>query len=69
MNESSFGGIIGIALAMVVSIWGARLPGVPFIFNGGIVLLAFLFSAAVGVAFSYFPAMKAARLNPIEALR
>lgn len=66
---SSFGGLVGIVLALTSSLWLAGILGVPFVFNGGIVLLAFLFSAAVGVIFGYFPALKAARLDPIEALR
>ena len=66
---SSLGGLIGIVLALITSVWLTGLLGVPFVFNAGIVILAFLFSAAVGVIFGYFPAMKAARLDPIEALR
>ena len=42
---------------------------VPFLFNPGINLLSFVFSAAIGVIFGYFPARRAARLDPIEALR
>jgi len=66
---SSFGGLIGIVLALVGSFALASALSVPFIFNAQIVLIAFLFSAAVGVIFGYFPARKAARLDPIEALR
>ncbi|OYV45524.1 MAG: multidrug ABC transporter substrate-binding protein, partial [Halothiobacillus sp. 20-53-49] len=66
---SSFGGLIGIVLALVGSFAIASALSVPFIFNAQIVLIAFLFSAAVGVIFGYFPARKAARLDPIEALR
>jgi len=66
---SSFGGIIGIALAVVTSYLLAALMSMPLVLNPGIMLLAFLFSAAVGVVFGYFPARKTARQNPIDALR
>lgn len=66
---STLGGIIGIVLALVGSVVLADLMQVPFIFNVNIVVVAFIFSAAVGVIFGYLPARKAARLDPIDALR
>jgi len=66
---SSFGGLIGIVLALGSSVVLAGVLQIPFVFNASIVIVAFLFSAAVGVVFGYFPARKAARLDPIEALR
>ena len=66
---SSLGGLVGIALATAGSFVATKLMQVPYIFNPGINLLAFLFSAVIGVIFGFFPAKRAARLDPIEALR
>jgi len=60
---------VGIVLGLTAAAAGARALKVPFVFNAGIVLIAFVFSGAVGIVFGYFPARKAARLNPIDALR
>jgi len=66
---SSLGGLAGIGLALAVSSLLAEMLNIPLVFDLGIVVIAFLFSAAVGVVFGYFPARKAARLDPIDALR
>ena len=66
---SSIGGVIGIALAVGASIGLSSMMNMPVVLNPGIMLLAFLFSAAVGMIFGFFPARKAARQDPIEALR
>ncbi|HSM73407.1 MAG TPA: ABC transporter permease [Desulfobacterales bacterium] len=64
-----FGGVVGIVLGLAAAWLGARAMAMPFVFNPGIVAAAFVFSGAVGVVFGFFPARKAARLDPIEALR
>ena len=66
---ASLGGLLGIALATVASIALARLMSVPYAFDPGINLLSFAFAAAIGVIFGFFPARRAAGLNPIDALR
>ncbi len=63
------GGIIGIVLATVASVALAGVMEVPYVFQWGVNVLSFAFSAGIGVIFGYFPARRAARLDPIEALR
>jgi putative ABC transport system permease protein len=63
------GGVIGLLLALAATLIVAPLIQVPFMFDPRINLVAFLFSAAIGVVFGYFPARRAASLNPIDALR
>ena len=66
---AALGGLVGVVLAAIASVVLAQVMGVPFLFNAGINLLALGFSAAIGVIFGYFPARRAAQLDPIEALR
>jgi putative ABC transport system permease protein len=66
---AALGGVIGIVIATAASIGLSSLMDVPYLFNPGVNLLSFVFSAGIGVLFGYFPARRAARLDPIEALR
>ena len=66
---AALGGLVGIVLATGASVGLARVMEVPFLFNPSVNLLSFVFSAAIGVIFGYVPASRAARLDPIEALR
>jgi outer membrane protein TolC len=68
-NRSQSSEQVGSVLATVASTGLASLMSVPYLFNPGINLLSFLFSAAIGVIFGYLPARRAAGLNPIDALR
>jgi len=66
---SVLGGIAGIALGVLTATLISRFAHWATVVSVGSVLLAFLFSALVGVFFGYYPARKAAFLDPIEALR
>ena len=66
---SLFGGVVGILLGLGLAWLATGGLRVPFVLDTTIILIAFGFSALVGVVFGYFPARRAARLDPIEALR
>jgi len=66
---SASGGVVGIVLGLGGAAMLAKTLNLPFVFQPGIVVIAVGFAALVGVAFGYFPARRAARLDPIEALR
>jgi putative ABC transport system permease protein len=66
---SGLGGVIGIVLGLAMAGLAAQALDVPFVLDPAIILIAFAFSAIVGVVFGYFPARRAAHLDPIEALR
>jgi len=66
---ASIGGVVGIVLAAGASMVLAQAMRVPFLFDPQINLIAFGFSAAMGVIFGFLPARRAAQLDPIDALR
>ena len=63
------GGLIGIALGLGLAWGGSSLLQVPFNVNPSVVAMAFGFSGLIGLFFGFFPARRAAQLDPIEALR
>ncbi len=66
---SGIGGVVGILSGMGGASLVASLIGIPFTLSVPSILIAFSVSAAIGIGFGYFPARKASRLNPIDALR
>jgi putative ABC transport system permease protein len=66
---STLGGMIGITIGVVVALALPAIAGYAAVVPFGAILLAFGFSALVGIFFGIYPARKAARLDPIEALR
>ncbi len=66
---AALGGLIGIVLATGASMLLSQLMQMPYTFDPSINLLSFVFSAGIGILFGYMPAKRAARLDPIEALR
>ena len=66
---SMMGGAIGIVIGLIGSALISNLLSWPTLISGKAILAAAIFSAAVGIFFGYYPAQKAAQLDPIEALR
>jgi putative ABC transport system permease protein len=66
---SMLGGLVGLALAQLVILAATPLMQVPWTFDPTINMVAFAISAVIGVVFGFFPARRAAALNPIDALR
>lgn len=66
---SSLGGIIGILLGLGIGKILSSALTMTFTFSSSIILMSFIFSVLVGVVFGVFPANKASKLNPIQALR
>ena len=69
MVLSTGGGLLGILAGVAVTLVVALIAGWPMIVSPGAIVASVIFSAAVGVFFGYYPALKASRLNPIDALR
>jgi putative ABC transport system permease protein len=63
------GGLIGILLGIAAAFVVSGLLGWPTLISGGAIGLAVAFSSAIGIFFGFYPARKAAQLNPIDALR
>jgi putative ABC transport system permease protein len=63
------GGLIGIAAGIAGAALGGRLLGISLVINPAMIMAATLFTGAVGIFFGFYPARKAANLNPIDALR
>ena len=66
---SLMGGILGIGMAFLACHLLSAMMGIPTAINPLIVTISAMFAALVGVVFGYYPALKAARLYPIDALR
>ncbi len=65
----ALGGLLGVVIAFFGSIILSAIMNIPFIFDPVINIVAFGFAALTGVIFGYFPALRAARMDPIEAVR
>ncbi len=66
---TGLGGMLGVALGYLVAWGGTKVLEFPFAINPVAVIVALLFSIAIGIFFGLYPANRAARMDPVEALR
>jgi putative ABC transport system permease protein len=66
---SLFGGFFGMLIGMSIALGVAALTPIPYSFDTSIVMIAFALTIAVGLVFGTYPALRAATLNPVDALR
>ncbi len=69
LSMASAGGVIGVGLGIGVSALASRFAGWPTLISGFSVVLGFASAALTGVIFGFYPARRAAALDPIDALR
>ncbi|HSM92395.1 MAG TPA: ABC transporter permease [Anaeromyxobacteraceae bacterium] len=69
LTLAATGGAVGVALGLGGAIWLASSFGWPILVRPGVIVIAVTFSALVGVGFGLYPARKASKLDPIQALR
>ena len=68
-GSDSAGGVLGVIFGLTGTALGALALGIPFVVEPAIIAIAVGFSGLMGVVFGWFPARRAARLEPIDALR
>ena len=66
---SVFGGLVGMLMGFLIAAVVSVLTVLPYVVNAGVIVVAFLVTVTLGLVFGTYPAMKAARLDPVEALR
>lgn len=66
---SVFGGVVGMSMGFLIAAVVSLLTVLPYVVNPAVILIAFLVTVTLGLIFGTYPAMKAARLDPVEALR
>jgi len=66
---TGIGGVAGVVIGYAGAVLGTKLLSFPFVFNPMVALLAVVFSAGIGVFFGLYPANRAAKMDPVEALR